>query len=124
MSNDKVHCQTCKIKVSPRLLHAGHNSFIFNRSTEHLCPLCGETMYRTGGGWSTLSKVIVVLFIAQFVTVLLGGLLVAIGEMPVPFQVFLASIILIPLWKYNKKTGKLSLWLIETKDFIIQKLKK
>ena len=81
-------------------------------------------MYRTGGGWSTLSKVIVVLFIAQFVTVLLGGLLVAIGEMPVPFQVFLASIILIPLWKYNKKTGKLSLWLIETKDFIIQKLKK
>ena len=46
----KVTCNSCEVGVTPRLWHKDENNWVSYRSIEHICPLCGETMYVTGGG--------------------------------------------------------------------------
>lgn len=53
---DKAKCGSCSSNVMPRLFYHNVNSLFFNRSQEHVCPLCGDTMYVSGGGISPLFK--------------------------------------------------------------------
>ncbi|MEH6824504.1 MAG: hypothetical protein V7629_11395 [Motiliproteus sp.] len=53
-----VECDKCKSVVTPRLWHNDMNSMMNKRSNQHICPICGETMYTTGGGLTLLGSII------------------------------------------------------------------
>ncbi len=44
-----VLCKNCNNRVHPKLWNENMNSVIYNRSNQHICPICGVTMYTTGG---------------------------------------------------------------------------
>ena len=71
MSNG-VLCSKCNNKVMPRLWQNNMNSLTHERSNQHICPICGITMYTTGGEITFIGKL----------TFLLGF----------PFIVFIVSI--------------------------------
>jgi ribosomal protein S27E len=52
-----IECSSCGADVVPRLVHHDVNNIFGNRRSEHICPICGITMYETGGGLSPLGKV-------------------------------------------------------------------
>jgi ribosomal protein S27E len=57
-SSTKVKCNNCLSYVIPRLIHHQHHAnLVVNRKTEHVCPICGETMYETGGKLTGLGRV-------------------------------------------------------------------
>ena len=43
------------------------NSVIYHRSNQHLCPICGVTMYTTGGGLTVVGRLIIYSLLAAFV---------------------------------------------------------
>ena len=53
---DTVVCKHCSRNVVPRLWHEYSNHS--DRATQHICPLCGEVMYVTGGKLSLGSKLV------------------------------------------------------------------
>jgi len=53
-----VNCSKCDNTVMPRLWHEDMNSIMFHRSNKHICPICGVTMYTTGGGLTLIGNVI------------------------------------------------------------------
>lgn len=59
-----VFCGQCNNKVMPRLWHGNHDSLVWRRHTEHICPVCGDTLYVTGGGATLLGLVVMPLFAA------------------------------------------------------------
>lgn len=59
---DTVTCKHCSRNVVPRLWHEYSN--YCDRATQHICPLCGEIMYITGGKLHFGSKFL--LFIVGF----------------------------------------------------------
>ena len=72
---DTITCKHCSRNVVPRLWH--EYTELQNRTTQHLCPLCGKVMYVTGGepnfgGW---------VFFTLFVCGLIYGLVLLIGGM-------------------------------------------
>ena len=62
--NKGVQCKNCKNHVYPRLWHENMNSLIYHRSNQHICPICGITMYTTGGGLTFIGSLIIYSFIA------------------------------------------------------------
>ena len=52
--NGRVDCEKCKNSVSPRLWHEDDNNVLFIRSIQHICPICGVTMYTSGGGLNVI----------------------------------------------------------------------
>lgn len=50
MGNGKVLCGNCNSEVVPRLWHKNRRDLLLKKSIEHICPICGTTMYKTGGG--------------------------------------------------------------------------
>lgn len=59
-----VECKNCKNTVHPRLWHENMNSVIYHRSNQHICPICGITMYTTGGGLTLIGSLIAHVFVA------------------------------------------------------------
>ena len=53
----KVTCKGCSKTVVPRLWHEDMNSIIFYRKNQHICPICGITMYETGGGLTPIGYI-------------------------------------------------------------------
>ena len=53
-----VNCEKCNNNVVPRLWHEDMNSFTSYRRNQHICPICGVTMYETGGGTTPLGYII------------------------------------------------------------------
>ena len=57
-SSTKVKCSNCRSYVIPRLIHHEHHAnMIVSRKTEHVCPICGDSMYETGGNLTGIGKV-------------------------------------------------------------------
>lgn len=54
----QVECKSCCANVTPRLWHRDESSLLFYRSIEHICPLCGQTMYVTGGGLTPIAYIV------------------------------------------------------------------
>jgi ribosomal protein S27E len=69
MTDERIVCTKCGKKTVPRLWHRW--SVFTKKTTEHICPYCGEVMYQTGGGLSILSKGIVIVF----AVIILGSIL-------------------------------------------------
>lgn len=67
MSNGKVQCNACKNDVTPRLWHHNASSIIFKRKNEHICPICGVTMYTSGGGITVLVWILAILLLAPMI---------------------------------------------------------
>lgn len=99
MSTTKVTCKKCSSEVVPRLWHSNNDSMIFNRVTEHICPICGETMYVTGGGLSPNIKNIGVF--AVFVVLLAA---VTTFESNLLTSIFL-FISIIVIWRWVRKSA-------------------
>lgn len=57
----KIHCQSCDMKVEPKLWHYGGSDFT-NIQTQYLCPHCGHPLFKTGGGFNLYAKTILVVF--------------------------------------------------------------
>ena len=53
-----VKCEKCNNNVVPRLWHEDMNSLTSYRRNQHMCPICGVTMYETGGGTTPLGYII------------------------------------------------------------------
>ena len=53
---DTVVCPHCSRNVVPRLWH--ENSEHSHRKTQHICPLCGQIMYVTGGNLTSGAKIL------------------------------------------------------------------
>jgi hypothetical protein len=73
MVKNGVECKSCNKFVTPRLWHDNMYSIIFNRSNQHICPICGETMYRTGGGLTFLGSIVFHLIAALIIWVAAGA---------------------------------------------------
>ena len=67
MKNGLVECPSCKDSVSPRLWHTDEGGLVFERATDHICPICGVTMYSSGGGISDLAKFIGTIILCTFI---------------------------------------------------------
>jgi len=113
MTNGHVLCRSCKNSVSPRLWH--HNNIFTNRSIEHICPICGKTMYTSGGGLSIIAMLLISVFVGFMVGVrMFGDVFVGFFEFfGFARQVSeLISIVLIIsstfflIYKHNKKINK------------------
>ena len=51
-----VRCKNCENVVIPRIWHRNIDSRIYHRQNQHICPICGVTMYVTGGGLTVLGN--------------------------------------------------------------------
>ena len=65
---DTVVCPHCSRNVVPRLWHQHSNHS--DRATQHICPLCGQVMYVTGGKLSMGS--ILVIIVVGFMLFIVG----------------------------------------------------
>ncbi|WP_417534991.1 hypothetical protein [Marinobacterium stanieri] len=61
--NGRVSCKNCNNNVTPRLWHH-EGGVIIKREIEHICPICGETMYSTGGGVTLIGLVFGMMILA------------------------------------------------------------
>jgi ribose/xylose/arabinose/galactoside ABC-type transport system permease subunit len=53
----KVACLSCNSNVVPRLhFHGKRQDVLFHRQIEHICPICGKTLYVTGGGFTVIAR--------------------------------------------------------------------
>ena len=57
----KICCSSCEMNVEPKLWHYGGSDFT-HIQTQYLCPHCGNSLFKTGGGFNTYAKSILVLF--------------------------------------------------------------
>jgi cold shock CspA family protein len=63
----KLKCDSCKIKVAPRIWHYGGSDYT-NMKTQHLCPNCGYSLFQTGGGFNSYTKFfLITISISMFV---------------------------------------------------------
>ena len=53
-----VECKHCGKTVVPRLWHDNMDSIMYRRQNQHICPICGVTMYVTGGGYTVLGIIV------------------------------------------------------------------
>ena len=55
-----VKCSNCGSHVIPKLWHdLPESELISNKATQHICPICGVQMYKTGGGTTIIGKIII-----------------------------------------------------------------
>ena len=71
----KVSCKSCNNSVTPKLWHHNTRSKIKERLNEHICPVCGVTMYQTGGGFTLLGKALFFVLVVPLAFILLLNLL-------------------------------------------------
>lgn len=57
----KIPCGSCGIDVEPKLWHYGGSDFT-NVQTQYLCPHCGNSLLKTGGGFNLYAKSILGIF--------------------------------------------------------------
>ena len=57
----KIPCNSCGIDVEPKLWHYGGSDFT-NVQTQYLCPHCGNSLLKTGGGFNLYAKSILGVF--------------------------------------------------------------
>jgi len=57
----KISCTSCGIDVEPKLWHYGGSDFT-NIQTQYLCPHCGNSLLKTGGGFNLYAKTILGIF--------------------------------------------------------------
>jgi len=80
MKTELVTCPSCSKEVSPRLWHENIRANISKRKTLHLCPLCGETMYTSGGGLSGFGKLLAFIFVIPVIIAFIGKHISSIFE--------------------------------------------
>jgi ribosomal protein S27E len=80
MKTGLVKCPSCNKEVSPRLWHENISSNIYRRKTLHLCPLCGKTMYTSGGGLTGFGMLIAFIFVIPLLIAFIGKLISSIFE--------------------------------------------
>lgn len=72
---DKVKCENCGNAVVPRLWMTDTKSMIVHRKNEHICPICGVTMYVSGGGHTSLGKLLFLIVFVPLAFLFIGKLL-------------------------------------------------
>ena len=110
MKSGKVRCASCSNEVSPRLWHQHVGSWIFERKSEHICPVCGITMYETGGGFSLLGYVAMFFALLILALVILNSVLEGVG-LPSELAIFASGYagFALFLWLIIYKSGIFSL---------------
>ncbi len=107
-------CKSCGADTKP-ILHITSSGGIFtNESRRHICSICGETMYTSGGGITFMAFIIMCFIILAFI----DGILKEIG-VPTGLSTILALVSMIlwimksklvnlflELWKRKKKSEK------------------
>ena len=110
MKSGKVKCTGCSNEITPRLWHQHVGSWIFERKSEHICPVCGITMYETGGGFSVLGYIAMSFALLLLVLVIFNSVLRGVGlpsELAFFVSVYVGLILF--LWFIICKTGIFSL---------------
>lgn len=120
MKNGKVYCEKCSNSVVPRLWHEDMNSLIYNRSSQHICPICGVTMYSTGGGLTIAGYLGVGVVGFLLFLLLLTALYSSLGfSDSTSSDLALMTIGAFGLWYLNKRTSVLGSAWGYLKKFII-----
>lgn len=69
-----VKCNDCQSTVVPELNNLNESNFITERKTEHICPICGATMFMTGGEATKEGKILgYLLFFGWLLYFLING---------------------------------------------------
>jgi len=56
MNSGKVNCGNCNNDVIPKLWKKNKESAFNERELEHVCPICGTSMYTSGGELTDLGR--------------------------------------------------------------------
>lgn len=107
LGDGKVLCEKCDERVVPRLLHSNEDDWMFFRSTQHICPLCGVTMYRTGGGITIIGRA----FFALFGFIVLAGIVDKATRSPAFAQLIAYVVVAVGVVWYLKRRGLISKFL-------------
>lgn len=106
MKNGKVKCHKCSNEVSPRLWHNDMNSFVFKRSNQHICPVCGITMYSTGGGLTAIGILVFGFFGLFLFGRIINGFYEILGfSRSFSGKLTVITLIGIAIWYLNKRTS-------------------
>lgn len=113
--NGRVDCEKCNNSVAPRLWHEDDNNVLFNRSIQHICPICGVTMYNSGGGLSLIGY-----FVFGAVALMIASSIIVSALRTIGFSLEVAnflstiSIGFIIVWYIDRRTR----FIMKTKSYL------